>query len=214
MPRALPQSHDCDPGGASRLIDADNDGWRDLLVAQGHVLDTVELTSPHITYRQPLLVARNLKTRFSDVTSTAGAAFSVPRASRGLAVGDLDSDGRVDAVVNTLNGPAVVLRNVTEKTGHWIGVRLTGRRSNRDGLGATIEVMTNGGPARMATVNTTGSYLSANDRTAHFGLGTISNVISVRVRWPSGAVQVVDTPPIDRVLDITESVGPAAHPKR
>ncbi len=192
-------------GWGLALVDADNDGWRDLLVAQGHVLDTVELTTPHITYRQPLLVARNLHTRFADVSSTAGAAFSVPRASRGLAVGDLDDDGRVDAVVNTLNGPAVVLRNVTKDPGHWIGVRLTGTRSNRDGLGATVEVTTDRGPTRMATVNTTGSYLSANDRTAHFGLGAASRVTSVRVRWPSGAVQVVDTPPIDQVLTITEA---------
>ena len=82
-------------GWGLALIDADNDGWRDLVVAQGHVLDTVELTTPHIAYRQPLLVARNLHTRFADVSGTAGAAFSVPRAARGLAVGDLDGDGRL-----------------------------------------------------------------------------------------------------------------------
>jgi hypothetical protein len=192
-------------GWGLALVDADNDGWRDLLVAQGHVLDTVELTTPHIAYRQPLLIARNLGTRFADVSSTAGAAFAVPRAARGLAVGDLDGDGRVDAVVNTLNGPAVVLRNVTQRSGHWIGVRLTGTLSNRDGLGATLEVTTDDRSTRMATVNTTGSYLSANDRTAHFGLGAASRVMSVRVRWPDGAVQVVDSPAIDQVLTITEA---------
>lgn len=190
-------------GWGLALVDADNDGWRDLLVAQGHVLDTVELTTPHVAYRQPLLVARNLRTRFADVSSTAGPAFAVPRASRGLAVGDLDGDGLVDAVVNTLNGPAVVLRNVTRQAGHWIGVRLTGTTSNRDGIGASIEVTTPDGATRMATVSTTGSYLSANDRTAHFGLGA-SSVRSVRVRWPSGTVQVVADPQSDRVLTMTE----------
>ena len=192
-------------GWGVALVDADNDGWRDLLVAQGHVLDTVEITTPHVAYRQPLLVARNLHTHFADVSSTAGAAFAVPRAARGLAVGDLDGDGRMDAVVNTLNGPAVVLRNVTKDAGHWIGVRLTGTRSNRDGLGATVEVTTGGGSTQMATVSATGSYLSANDRTAHFGLGAASRVTSVRVRWPSGTLQVVDTPSIDQVLTITEA---------
>lgn len=191
-------------GWGVALIDADNDGWRDLLVAQGHVLDTVELTTPHVAYRQPLLIARNLHTRFADMSSGAGAAFAVPRAARGLAVGDFDGDGRVDAVVNTLNGHAVVLRNVTKDSAHWIGVRLTGTRSNRDGIGAAVEVMADGGPTRVATVSTTGSYLSANDRTAHFGLGAAPRVTSVRVRWPSGAVQVVEAPPIDRVLAITE----------
>ena len=191
-------------GWGLALMDADNDGWRDLLVAQGHVLDTVEDNTPHITYKQPLLIARNDGGRFIDVSPTAGAAFAVPHAARGLAVGDLDGDGRPDAVVNTLNAPAVVLRNVTERTGHWLGVRLTGVRSNRDGVGAAVEVVAADGTTRLATVSTTGSYLSASDRTAHFGLGDNTQVKSVRVRWPSGVVQTVTPPGVDRVLTITE----------
>ena len=193
-------------GWGIALIDADNDGWRDLLVAQGHVLDTVELTTPHVGYRQPLLIARNLGTRFGDVSATAGPAFAVPRASRGLAVGDLDGDGRVDAVVNTLNGSAVVLRNVTEASGHWLGVRLAGTRSNRDGIGAAIEVVASDGTVQFTTVSTTGSYLSASDRTAHFGLGSNARVNTVRVRWPSGIVQTLTPAAIDQVLLITEAV--------
>jgi hypothetical protein len=186
-------------------MDADNDGWRDLLVAQGHVLDTVEYTTPHIAYRQPLLIARNDRGRFIDVSLTAGPAFTVPRAARGLAVGDLDGDGRLDAVVNTLNASGVVLRNVTEGRGHWLGVRLSGVRSNRDGVGAGVEVVGADGTTQVATVSTTGSYLSASDRTAHFGLGDSTQVKSVRVRWPSGIVQSVTPAGVDRVLTITES---------
>jgi hypothetical protein len=191
-------------GWGLALMDADNDGWRDLLVAQGHVLDTVEDNTPHITYRQPLLIARNDRGRFIDGSLTAGPAFAVPRAARGLAVGDLDGDGRLDAVVNTLNAPAVLLRNVTGRTGHWLGVRLTGVRSNRDGVGAAVEVVAADGTARLSTVSTTGSYLSASDRTAHFGLGDNTQVKSVRVRWPSGTVQTVTPAGVDRVLTITE----------
>jgi hypothetical protein len=192
-------------GWGLALMDADNDGWRDLLVAQGHVLDTVEDNTPHISYRQPLLIARNDRGRFIDVSPTAGPAFAMPRAARGLAIGDLDADGRLDAVINSLNTPAVVLRNVTERSGHWLGVRLTGVRSNRDGAGATVEVVAADGTARLATVSTTGSYLSASDRTAHFGLGDNAHVRSVRVRWPSGIVQTVTPARVDQVLTITET---------
>jgi hypothetical protein len=193
-------------GWGLALADVDNDGLRDLLVAQGHVLDTIERTSPHIQYRQPLLLARNLGRRFADVSAAAGPVFARSHAARGLAAGDLDGDGRVDAVVTTLNGPPIVLRNVTEPAGHWIGVRLAGTRSNRDGIGATIEVTADGGPAQVATVSTAGSYLSAHDRTAHVGLGAATRVASLRVRWPSGIVQDVAPTAIDRVLTITEGV--------
>jgi hypothetical protein len=190
-------------GWGLALMDADNDGQRDLLVAQGHVLDTIELTSPHLRYRQPLLIARGDGGRFRDVSSTAGAVFSRGLAGRGLATGDLNGDGRVDAVVTTMDGPAVVLMNTSEGTGHWAGIRLVGTRSNRDGIGASIELTMGTGRRQTATVSATGSYLSASDRTVHFGLGGESTA-SLIVRWPSGAVQKVNGIVADRVTMVTE----------
>ena len=190
-------------GWGLALMDADNDGERDLLVAQGHVLDTIELTSPHLKYRQPLLIARGEGGRFTDVSATAGEVFGRGLAGRGLATGDLNADGRVDAVVTTMNGSAVVLINTSEGTGHWAGLRLVGTRSNRDGIGATVELTTASGRRQTATVSSTGSYLSASDRTAHFGLGGESTAWAT-VRWPSGTVQKVASIPADRVTTVTE----------
>jgi enediyne biosynthesis protein E4 len=190
-------------GWGIALVDADNDGRRDLLVAQGHVLDTIELTSPHIRYKQPLLIARGTGGRFVDVSSTAGEIFGQPFAARGLATGDLNADGRVDAVVTTLNGAPLVLLNTTQAAGHWVGVRLTGTRSNRDGIGASIELTAASGAKQYATVSTAGSYLSASDRTVHFGLGD-EQVASITIRWPGGTVQRVEGLVIDSVSTIAE----------
>jgi len=197
-------------GWGLALADFDNDGQRDLLVAQGHVLDTIELTSPHIRYREPLLLARGGRSRFTSVSATAGDVFSRPLAGRGLATGDLNGDGRVDAVVSTMDGPAVVLMNASELTSHWVGVRLTGTRSNRDGIGASVELTTAGGKKQYATVTTTGSYLSASDRTVHFGLGE-ETAGSIKIRWPSGAVQDVPVT-ADRVMQVTEPASSATAP--
>jgi hypothetical protein len=194
-------------GWGIALVDADNDGRRDFIVAQGHVLDTIELTSPHIRYKQPLLFARGVPAGFEDVSATAGEIAGHAIAGRGLATGDLNGDGRVDAVVTTLNGPALVLMNTTARSGHWIGVRLVGTRSNRDGIGSSIELTTGSGARQYATVSTSGSYLSASDRTVHFGLGE-DRVGSLTIRWPGGAVQRLDHVEGDRVTTVTEpSVG-------
>ncbi len=190
-------------GWGLAVFDVDNDGQRDLLVGQGHVLDTIELTSPHIRYKERLLLARGVAGRFENVSGTAGDVFTRPLAARGLATGDLDGDGRVDAVVTTLDGRAAVLRNVTTGAGHWLGVRLTGTRSNRDGIGASVELTTPGGDRQYATVTTTGSYLSASDRTVHFGLGQATSG-RLTIRWPGGGTQTMDVSAVDRLLQVGE----------
>lgn len=197
-------------GWGIAVVDLDNDGRRDLIVAQGHVLDTIEQTSPHLRYRQPLLLARGGARGFTGASADAGPIFAAPLSARGLAIGDLDADGRVDVVVTVNDGPARVLLNRSTGTGHWLGLRLVGIRSNRDGIGAAIAVDSTDGRTRYATVSTSGSYLSASDRTAHIGLGA-AQPTRIVIRWPSGVEQVVAAPRADRVLTITE---PAAAPLR
>jgi hypothetical protein len=190
-------------GWGVRFLDFDNDGYKDLLVAQGHDLDTIEKTSPNLRYREPLLLARNTGKEFQDVTASAGAALQEAWVWRGLAVGDLDNDGRLDAVVTANDGPVRVLRNETINGNHWILLSLTGHKSNRDGIGATVKVVTTEG-AQYATVTTAGSYLSSSDKRVHFGLGKASVIQAIEIHWPSGIVQTLRDVAADRIVRIDE----------
>jgi hypothetical protein len=184
-------------------VDYDNDGLKDLLIAQGHDVDTVELTSPQIHYKEPMLLARNTGKGFVDVSSVSGPVFKQPWVGRGMAVGDLDNDGRIDAVVTTNGGAAHILHNETVTANHWLTISLVGHKSNRDGIGAEIEV-TGSKYKQLVTVSTAGGYLSSKDKRAHFGLGTDTVVKQVEVRWPSGRVQKLQDVKADQVLKIEE----------
>jgi enediyne biosynthesis protein E4 len=193
-------------GWGARLLDYDNDGMKDLLVVQGHVMDTIEVNFPQLRYREPMLLARNVGGKFEDVSKSAGEVFQRPWAARGLAIGDIDNDGKLDAVVTTNDGPAYVLRNATSTQNHWLTLKLVGHESNRDAIGAEIKILTAKG-TQIATVTTAGSYLSSNDKRVHFGLGTESTVKSVNIRWPSGIQQALANVRADQMLDIEEPAG-------
>ena len=160
-------------GWGVRFLDYDNDGRKDLLVTQGHDLDTIELNFPQLRYREPMLLAHNTGRGFVDVSAQSGDVFHQAWVGRGMAVGDIDNDGRVDAVVTTNDGPAYVLHNETVTGNHWLTLLLVGHRSNRDGIGAVVKVNTSTGP-QYVTVSTASSYLSSNDKRAHFGLGKLA----------------------------------------
>ena len=196
-------------GWGIHFLDYDNDGLKDLLIAQGHDLDTVELNYPQLHYKEPLLLARNMGNgTFVDVSAQSGDVFTQRWVGRGMAVGDLDNDGRLDAVVTTNGGPAYVLRNETATRNHWLTLLLVGHKSNRDAVGAEVKVVTSHG-AQYWTVSTAGSYLSSNDKRAHFGLGADSVAHSIEIRCPSGIRQTLTDVAGDRVVKIDE---PSASP--
>ncbi len=190
-------------GWGLRFLDYDNDGWKDLLIAQGHDLDTIELTSPQLHYKEPMLLARNAGGRFVDVSAASGPVFHQAWAGRGLATGDLDNDGRIDAVVTTNDGPAYILRNETATQNHWLTLQLTGHKSNRDAIGAEVKIVTAQG-AQYATVTTASSYLSSSDKRLHFGLGPAPIAATVEIHWPSGIVQTLKDVAGDRIVPIDE----------
>jgi hypothetical protein len=197
-------------GWGVKFIDYDNDGWKDLLIAQGHDLDTIELQSPQLRYREPMLLAHNTGGKFVDVSPESGAVFHEPWVGRGLATGDIDNDGRVDAVVTTNDGPVHILHNETKNLNHWLTLKLVGHKSNRDGMGAEVEVVT-AGHKQLATVTTAGSYLSASDKRVHFGLGE-DRIAQVNIHWPSGTIQTLTDVACDKELQVDEPVGHSATP--
>jgi tetratricopeptide (TPR) repeat protein len=194
-------------GQASRLLlgfgvvclDADNDGWLDLLTANGHTDDLGE-----VPYRMPAQLLVGLGAgRLLDRTGASGPALAVPRLGRGMAAGDLDNDGRIDAVLIDQNMPLVWLRNRTEPAGHWVAFRLEGRRSNRDGVGARIALQA-AGRRQLAQRFGGGSYQSASDPRLHFGLGKATRVDSLEVRWPSGQIDHYRDLEADQVYHLRE----------
>jgi hypothetical protein len=191
-------------GWGLRLMDYDNDGWKDLLIAQGHDLDTIELTNPQLRYREPMLLARNTgHSSFVDVSAVSGKIFHEAWVGRGLAIGDIDNDGRVDAVVSTNDGPAYVIHNETNTDNHWLTLKLIGHQSNRDAIGAMVKIVTPTG-AQYATVTTASSYLSSSDKRVHFGLGSDSVAQIVEIHWPSGVRQVLKDVHAGQILQVDE----------
>ncbi len=193
-------------GWGLRFIDYDNDGWKDLLIAQGHDLDTIERTSPQLHYREPMLLARNTGKGFVDVSAASGEVFHQAWVGRGLATGDFDNDGREDAVVTTNGGPAYLLHNEIKTPNHWLSLALTGHKSNRDGIGAVVKV-TAAKVTQYGTVTTAGSYLSSSDKRLHFGLGSADTAQAIEIRWPSGITQTLKNVRADQILKVDEPAG-------
>ena len=179
-------------GWGVALEDFDNDGYRDIFVAQSHVLDNVAKIHSGLRYLEPPLLLRNEAGMFKRWPFNAPAV-----AGRGAAFGDLNNDGSLDAVVSVLGGRPLIIRNRPSQN-HWLTLQLQGTKSNRDGLGARVKVAT-----QSAYVTAAGSYLSASDRRVHFGLGSKTEV-SVEILWPSGKRQWLEKVLADRIVQVKE----------
>ena len=191
----------------ARFFDYDNDRWPDLLFTNGHTRDNVHKVQADRTYPQPILLFHNERgERFVEVGGAAGPAFRNPIVGRGASFGDYDNDGKVDALIVDDEGAPLLLHNENSTPGHWIGIRLIGKKSNRDGIGARVEVIGKGGKL-VKDHQLAGGYISAHDPRLHFGLGDWDSIEKIRINWPSGKVDSVPAPPIDRYLTIEEGAG-------
>jgi hypothetical protein len=191
-------------GWGNGIADLDNDGWKDLFVARANVDENVHLFSPR-TFEEPNAVFRNLRGgKFQNVSATAGPDFQVPGGHHGVAFGDLDNDGRIDAVVTVLNGQAKIFHNTTQNSNHWILLKLCGTESNHMGIGAKIRVTAADGSVQYNHVTTSVGYASSSDSRVHFGLGASAAAKEIQITWPSGIRQVLRDVAADRVVTVVE----------
>jgi hypothetical protein len=196
-------------GFGDGFIDYDNDGWKDLLIVNGHVYPQADQHPDWgMSYAQRPLLFRNLRNgKFRLVPAAEGTGLARVSVSRGAAFGDLFNDGKIDVVVNTVDGVPVLLRNVSPDHNHWVELKLIGGpKSPRDAVGATV-YLTAGGIRQRGDVLSGGSYLSSNDMRVHFGVGDATRVDSVEIHWPSGAVEKLSLPAVDRIFTVEENKG-------
>jgi hypothetical protein len=191
-------------GWGMHIHDYDNDGTKDLYLANSHVMDNIEMSQPHLSYEQKPLLLKNNGRQFVDISGVSGEVFARKFASRGAAFGDLDNDGDIDVAVSNLTSPAYILRNDGGNKNNWIALDLRGAKSNRDGIGAKIKVTDGSGKVQYYQVTTESSYQSANDRRVYVGLGKEAKIKEIKINWPSGVEQVLLAPEPRQILKVEE----------
>jgi hypothetical protein len=197
------------------FLDYDNDGWKDLLMDDGHVYPEADKYNWGTSWAERPMLWRNMEgKRFENILAVEGTGLADVIAGRGMAVGDLFNDGKLDAVINVEDGHPVLLRNVNPDHNHWLELKLVGSginttkgpKSPRDAIGATVYVTANGMKQR-GDVISGGSYMSSNDFRPHFGLGQATTVDAIEVHWPSGKVEHFTVPGVDQIVTISEGTG-------
>jgi hypothetical protein len=195
-------------GWGDAFLDYDNDGWKDLMMADGHVYPQVDQHAWGTSWAERPMLFHNIGgKKFEAVPAVEGSGLADVIAGRGMAEGDLFNDGKLDVVINVMDGHPVLLRNVSPDKNHWLELKLVGGpKSPRDAIGATVYVTANGMRQR-GDVLSGGSYASTSDPRPHFGLGQAMKVDDIEVHWPSGKVEHFAVPGADRIVTITEGTG-------
>ncbi|HLJ45240.1 MAG TPA: CRTAC1 family protein [Bryobacteraceae bacterium] len=207
-------------GWGCGFFDFDNDGWKDLLLVNGHVFPEVDTLNSNVRYKNPIILYHNNgKGAFDDISTQSGAGLQEQHASRGAAFGDIDNDGSLEVVVNNQNERPSLLKQSVPSSNHWIELKLVGTRSNRAAIGARVQ-LTTGGRTLIDEVRSGGSYLSQNDLRLHFGLKNSKEVDRIEVQWPAGTRQTLSHVKADRQITIAETqtkppaIIPKAYPDR
>jgi hypothetical protein len=192
-------------GWSNGIFDFDNDGWKDLFVAGANVMDNISELIPTQPYPEPNSVFHNIgKGKFEEDSASAGPDFQKPAPHRGVAFGDIDNDGRIDAVVTALGAPVEIFHNISSTNHHWILLKLVGHKSNRMGIGAQVHVETPDGASQWNEATTAVGYASSSDSRVHFGLGANVRIKDLEIRWPSGIRQVLRNVAVDRIVTVDE----------
>jgi hypothetical protein len=189
-------------GFGAALYDFDNDGWKDLFVSRGHV-ESLPLPGTDIDQYNTVFHNQGATGKWRALTEEAGLNQASPARHRGCAFGDFDSDGRVDVVVTALSADAEIWMNRSEKSGHWLEIVLRGTKSNRDGIGARIKLVSRSG-TQYNHMTTSVGYASSSDGPVHFGLGPDNRADSIEIRWPSGVIQTLTNVASDAIVKVTE----------
>jgi hypothetical protein len=198
-------------GVAAKFIDYDNDGWPDIVQANGAMVDNVSLYHSEVSYKEPLLMFHNLGNgHFEKTSDLLGPDFIRPVAARGLATADFFNDGAVGLAVNCRGDSPELLRNDGGDANHWLEVLLIGTKSNRDGIGSSLK-LTAGGFVRIEQSKGGTSYMSASDSRIHFGLGKRTKIDSLVISWPSGQVDKLVNVPVDQIVAVKEGIGIVPH---
>ena len=206
FPSAIGPASAAHSGWSTRFLDLDNDGLKDIFAAGSHVVDNVALYSPGAKYEEGSFLYRNVgQGRIEDLSERVGRDLTVPGAWRGVAVADIDNDGTLEVAVSPLNGLAALFVKKGGAAHNWILLDLQGTRSNRDGIGARVRLMLPSGRTLHEHVTTANGIYSASEKRVHFGLGTEASIAYVEVSWPSGIVQRVLKPPINKILHVVEA---------